>query len=259
MGTQKSRKFLLCCTIALFATAAFGQGIYMESNTSGGPLGDKVMPSKTFMMPKMFRQEGTNEVTIMRLDREKVYHLDPEKKTYSEMTFAELEEAAKKASAEMNSHMAEMQAKMKDMPEAQRQMMEKMMGGKIAGMMSEGKIEVSGPGEKKTISGYSCAKFAATKDGKDYVTIWATKDIKGFDVLRKDWEQFSSKMMSMVPNGKGLADAFKKVEGVAIQTDMAGITTLVTKVEQQSTPASQFEVPAGYTKVDSPLKQATAH
>jgi hypothetical protein len=65
--------------------------------------------------------------------------------------------------------------------------------------------------------------------------------------------------MSMVPNGKGLADAFKKVEGVAIQTDMAGITTLVTKVEQQSTPASQFEVPAGYTKVDSPLKQATAH
>jgi len=53
----------------------------MESNTSGGPgLGDR-SAIEDVHDAKMFRQEGNNEVTIMRLDREKVYHLDPEKKT----------------------------------------------------------------------------------------------------------------------------------------------------------------------------------
>ncbi|HET6272967.1 MAG TPA: DUF4412 domain-containing protein, partial [Bacteroidota bacterium] len=55
---------------------------------------------------------------------------------------------------------------------------------------------------------------------------------------------------------KGLAEGMKKVDGFPIQTEMGqGITTLVTKVEKRSTPASEFTVPAGYKKVDSKMME----
>jgi hypothetical protein len=58
-------------------------------------------------------------------------------------------------------------------------------------------------------------------------------------------------MMEMNPGSmKGLSDAFKKIDGFPVQTEvMAGIVSTVTKVEKKVAPASEFEVPAGYKKV----------
>src|SRR5271169_483596 len=89
------------CLALLLAGSAFSQGLYWESTTSGGPLKDKENLSQTFAMPKMFKIVNPSGVMILRMDQEKIYNVDPAKKTYSEMTFAEMEAYAKKAGDKM--------------------------------------------------------------------------------------------------------------------------------------------------------------
>jgi len=78
--------------------------------------------------------------------------------------------------------------------------------------------------------------------------------VKEFDAMRKDFQEFHKRIMEMNPMiPKGIVEGMQKIDGFAIETDMpGGITQVVTKVERRSTPASAFEVPAGYTKVKPP-------
>lgn len=241
----------------LLVSSVLAQGLYTESSSSGGPLGDKVRLAKSYMMPKMYRHEGDDgQAVIIRLDREKFYMVNPAEKTYSEMTFKEMEEGMKKAGAQMDKRKAEMQEKMKDMPEEQRKMVEKMMGPMGGAAGKEEKVDVTGPGEKKTIVGYTCAKYTASSGGKDLLTMWTSKDVKGFEAIRNDWEEISKRMVALNPmGGKGIVEAFRKIEGFPLQTEMMGVTTVVTKIEKRSTPASQFDIPEGFTKTESPLKK----
>jgi GLPGLI family protein len=243
--------------VAIFvAASAFAQGMYWESITKGGPLGEKGMTSKSYVVTKKMRHEaGDGQVVIIRLDKDMMYMVNPAEKTYSEMTFAELEAGMKKAFAMRDAQMADLQEKLKNMPAEQTEKADKMPGGTLGGK-KEPKIEVQGPGERKTISGYSCVKYMATSDGKTTVTSWVTKDVKGFDAMKRDWQEAGKRMASMNPNnGKAMAEAFAKIDGFPIQMEMeGGITMTVTKVDAHSTPSSEFEVPAGYKKVDSPLK-----
>ena len=239
----------------LIGLAAYGQGMYWETRMTGH--GQESM-TKMYAMPKMFKTTESDEgdAVIVRLDKELIYQINAKEKTYSEMTFAELEVMMKKMGGKMDDAMAQMQEKMKDMPEEQRKMMEQMMGGRMPGK-KDAKVDVKNTGETKTISGFSCTKYVVSQDGKEAMTLWATKEVKDFGALRKDWEEFSKRIMAMNPMGmKGLAEGMKKVDGFPIQTEMGqGITTLVTKVEKRSTPASEFTVPAGYKKVGSKMME----
>ena len=238
-------------TVALTASAV-AQGLYWESTMTGGPVGERV--EQMWAMPKMMKgvTKESGETFIVRLDKELFITIDPKEKTYSEMTFAEMESMMKKASGKMDARMAEMKEKLANMPEEQRKMVEQMMASKMPGMAKDAKVEVEKTGDKETISGFACTKYVVNQDGKEAMTLWVTKDVKGFDSMRKDWEEFSKRMMAMNPmGGKGLGDAFKKIDGFPIRTEMAGaFTSTVTKVEEKSTPASAFEVPAGYKKVN---------
>jgi len=235
------------------AGTAFAQGLYWESTMSGGPIGER--NEQMWAVPKKLKgvTKETGESFIVRLDKEVFITIDPKEKTYSEMTFAEMEAMMKKVGGKMDSKMAEMQKQLAGMPEEQRKMVEKMMGDKMGGRGSaqDAAIDVKKTGDKKSISGFSCTKVVITEDDKDVMTMWVTKDVSGFDAMRKDWEEFSKRMMAMNPmGGKGLGEAFKKVDGFPIQTEMGhGITSTVTKVEKKTAPASEFEVPSGYKKV----------
>jgi len=241
---------LVACGISM---AAYAQGAYWESQVSGGPLGDKVMNQKMFYMPKMAKtiDDESGQVVIIRLDKEMIYTLDPSKKEYSQKTFEEMEKSMKK----VNSKMAEMQKKLEKMPPEQRKMMEQMLGDKMMGKNQDAPATVTSGNEKRTISGYSCAKHVVNQSGKEIMTVWATKEIKEFEAMRKDWEQFTRRLMAMSPGGaQSIADAFQKIQGFPIEVDMEqGMKTVVTKFERHTTPAAEFEVPPGYTKVDKGL------
>lgn len=251
-----NRTCLRIAMVALFAiglaVSAVAQGLYWESTMSGGPIGER--NEQMWAVPKKMKgvTKETGETFIVRLDKEMFITIDPKEKTYSEMTFAEMEGMMKKASGKMDAKMAEMQKQLAGMPEEQRKMVEQMMGNKMGmGAAKDAKVNVKNTGDKKTISGFSCTKVVVTQDDKDVMTLWVTKDVSGFEAMRKDWEEFSKRMMAMNPmGGKGLGEAFKKVDGFPIQTEMGqGMTSTVTKIEKKTASASEFEVPAGYKKV----------
>jgi hypothetical protein len=247
-----SRVFLTgLCLLLLGVLPAIGQGLYWESATTGGPLGDKGSVSQNYAMPRMFKIVSPTKIMILRMDQEKIYDCDPAKKTYSEMTFAEMEAYAKKASDKM----AEFREKIKNMPPEQRKQMES-----LGAMMGGGKdtpVEITATGDTKTIGGYACKKFVMTRSGKEMATMWVTNDVTGFDNLRKDWMEFGKRMATLT-NMTGLGDAYQKMNGFPMETDMdmmGKMTTVVTKVEKRSTPAGEFSVPAGFTKTESPMME----
>lgn len=250
------------------AVSAFAQGFYTQSRMEGGVMGERT--SEMFAMPKKFKTveqqnsagagataKGT--VMIIRLDKEVLWTLDPTKRTYSETTFAELEGTMKKVGGKMDAAMEKMEKEMANMSEEQRKMVKQMMGNQMPGTQADtAPVRVVNAGERKTISGFACTKYVA-KQGDDVImTAWTTRDVRGFDEMRKDWEEFSRRWASMMPRfGKEMAESYRQIEGFPIQTVMTmmnnTVTTTVTRVERRSTPASEFEIPAGYTKVKSEL------
>lgn len=248
----------LSCALIL-VLPAFGQGLYWQSKTTG-TVGERT--SETWAVPKKMKmvQSGKEQtISIIRLDKEVMWQLNPPKKTYSEMTFAQMENVARKAGGKMDAAMAKMQEQMKDMPEEQRKMVEKMMGDRMpgAGAQNSAAAQVTNTGEHKTISGFSTTKYTVQQGDQNVMTLWVTKDIKGFEELRDDWQSFSRRMAAMAPQGRGMADAYKNIDGFPIQTEMGNLmTTTVTKVERRSTPASEFEIPSGYAKVRGEMEDA---
>ena len=256
MNYRIARWVLGLCFAGGIVAAAYGQGMYWEATRSGGMMGDKPEIDKMYYMPGMFRTEVGNEegVMIIRLDKQVMYNIDVKKKTYSEMTFADLEKMSKKAGAKMDEAMSEMQKSLKDMPEEQRKMVEQMMKNRMPSKGEKApKVDVTKSGEKQTISGYACTKYIVREGGKDLLSLWTTKDVKGFEGMRKDMEGFQKRMMSMDPRGgEGLAAAMGKIDGFPIQTDMpGGMKQMVTKIERRSMRDDLFEIPAGYKKVNA--------
>jgi len=243
------RRLLSTLLVVCASTAAFAQGAYWESMLSGGPFGDQPVLHKTYYMPRMAKTvQGSGETVIIRIDRELLYTINPETREYMETSFADLEKAAGKTSAKME----EMKKQLEGMPPEQRKMVEQMMGGKMGG---DQKASVTPAGETKTISGWHCSKYTVQYGDMEF-TVWATKDIKQTESMRKDWEQVNRRMAALSGGGaaKGLGEAMMKIDGFTVETEMPqGIKNVVTKYENRSTPASEFEVPAGYTKKENKL------
>jgi hypothetical protein len=252
---MRTRFMLLVATLVVISGLS-AQGLYYESVFKGGPFGENGNGSKTFMMPGKFKNLNIadQDFIVVLSDQEKMISVSTKDKTYWEMSFAEMEQAMKGMSSKMDAQMAQMEEQMKDMPAEQRKMMEQMMGGKMGKPSNPVTLEKTG--EKKTISGFSCTKCVAKEGDKELMTLWVTKDVKGFESLKKDYEALSNRMNAMNPQfAKGLIEAMKKVDGFPIQTDWGGFTNLVTKIEARSIPASEFAIPAGYKKDESPMKK----
>jgi hypothetical protein len=237
---------VLAFSLALLSTA-WGQGLYWESTISSSSGSMKDQLTKAYYIPKMFKVESPAEsaATILRMDKQLMLIVNNKEKTYSEMTFSELEAMMKSASGQMD----EMQKKMEKLPPETREMMKKMMGDKM--MKKESTVSVKKTDNKKTISGYPCVEYVITEDGKERIHLWVTSDIKGFDLMGKDFEEFGSRMAALNPiGGKSLADGMKQLKGFPIQTIFGDITTTVTKIEERATPPSAFDPPPAYKKVE---------
>lgn len=72
--------------------------------------------------------------------------------------------------------------------------------------------------------------------------------------IKKDFKEFSNRMMSMNPMGRELAVAMRKIDGFPIEAVMGeGIRTVVTRIEARAIDLKEFSVPKGYRKVPSPM------
>lgn len=234
---------------AACAHVAVAQGLYWETSTTG--IGKEPRTAQTYAMPKMMKiVNADGHMMILRADRDTFTSVDPKRQIYQEMTFAEMESAGKSMQAQMEAARGKMEEQMKGMSPEQRAMMEKMMPKMpSAGGAKASPVTVQNTAETKTIAGHTCTKYVATQDGKTVLVAWTAKDVKGFDALRGDWLTYQKRLArTNGAFGSALADAYAKIEGFPMETEMGNVEVSVTKVENRTTPASEFEVPGGYKK-----------
>jgi len=197
-------------------------------------------PSATFLGRTATRHNGADGMdVIVRLDAQKMITVNNKRKTYSEMTFDDLQKMANAATQQMENLPPEIAAKMKGM-----------MGG-------GGEASVTKLGAGETIAGYATEKYHVAM-GPMEVDLWVAPDVVTptmyYDVMKALAP--ANPMLDM----KRLYEEFKKINGTPMKRvsniKMMGQsmteTVVVNAVDKTPIPASTFEVPAGYKLV--PMK-----
>jgi hypothetical protein len=242
------RQIVLGCTpvllTLLFAALVCAQGLYIESTRSGS----SDVEEKMYYMPKMFKSVSgdRSEISILRFDRETIYHLNPEKKTYTAMTFAEMKAMVDNARSRADDMMAKRLASLP--PDQREKLKEKMAAMKNRPSSSGAAHEILSTGEHKTINGYACDKYIVKINGKESETVWASKQVPGYETMKRDMEGFLDRMSGIAGNKASLGAWFKQIDGFPIETDSHGSVKTVAKIDRRSISISEFEVPAGYTR-----------
>jgi hypothetical protein len=233
---------ILIYSIAPAATAQiFSQDLTMHSTTTGSGMGGRGASSTTatdyFSKNAMKTSSSDGLDTIIRFDSEKIISIDNKKKTYSEMTFKQLQELISSMGTEMGANRQEMES------------LRKMMGQVAADFT----VEKAGPGE--TVAGYPTEKYLVK--GPMEMEIHAATTLKipaaYYDIMKIQMP--SNPMLDM----KKLYDEMKKIDGIPLKTvtsmKMMNMETktskAVTSIEKGAIPASIFEIPAGYKQVNS--------
>jgi hypothetical protein len=270
------RKVLLGALFALAIWAsslAAGTGVVIVTThaTAGRP--EDKMTNKTYVDSDRMRMEaqamGGTQIVIFRQDKGLFWIIDQKSKTYMEMTKQDFQQMK----AKMNEAKAMMDAQMKNMPPEQRQMMEKMMQGRgMPAAQPAGTIKTA---YKKTAAGekvnqWVCAKYEGYREDKKVKEVWTT-DWKSLGLTAESFKVMKDLSEFFEDFAKDMASSFDKIGSEEWEKEQgyAGIpvktlsytdgklrsATEVTEVKQESLPAALFNLPAGLTKKEMPLKQ----
>jgi hypothetical protein len=244
---------------AVLAVPVLAEDVVVVFKTAG--TGGDGTSTQYFSAEQMRSADGDRD-TIFEYASGKIVSIDHQKKEWSETSLAEIQEAMKAASAQME----QVQAQMEAMPAAMRERMAKMMGG-VAG---EATVTRGGTRE---VAGYSTQEYTVTMGEGMTMHLWNTSDLAlpvPAAQLRK-MASFTGPMAAMAGNPmfKGyaqLAEKMSEIEGLTL-ADSTSVKMMgrgsessreATEVRTGPIPASQFDVAAlapGYKKVDSPLSQ----
>jgi hypothetical protein len=237
---KPARVCMIAAACMLLGGHAAGQGFYFESVGSTGGV------QKSWYMPGKFKTVGSDEkTTIVRLDKETIYDVNPKQRTYTEATFAELKNMLDAGRSKMD---VMMKNRLEGLPPERRKEIEEKMAALRDGQTPDVKYEVVSTSESKDISGYPCSEYIVKRNGKEVETIWATKALGDIDAIHKDMDKLSEKMASAMNSRTGPMAWFKDIPGFPIQNEQHGFTRTVSHVEKRAVSESEFEVPAGYTR-----------
>ena len=234
-------------TVATIAQAADGIFITQRVTTGGDPLTVRVQIEATRTRTEMAGPNGVMNVTIFDGGKQVLYIVDPARKTYMEMTKADVD----RLSAQMQGTMAQIQAQLEKMPPAQRAQMEAMMKG----------VQFTRTGSD-TVGRWTCDKYDLTQGGQKIGEVCSVNPTTlgfgaaDFDVMRQ-MGAFYSTMAPLMPgqltgvsgiDPRGSPDF--PVKTVMMVPGGGTTTTEVVEAGRQTFPDSLFAVPAGFTKQD---------
>ncbi|HYS54447.1 MAG TPA: DUF4412 domain-containing protein [Thermoanaerobaculia bacterium] len=193
--------------------------------------------------------------------------LDNKKKTYYVTTRQDMDAAAAKMQEQMNSpEVKKAQEAMKNLPPEQRKQMEAAMGSMFT-------FDVQKVGTSRKIAGYNCddwtVKMGQMSTTEECITNEVKFPLMAWDMYKSYMNVMQTMMSAMGPMGKNMAamqEQFKKMKGfplatkttVSIMGRKSVHSSEVTEIKSGPIPASAWEVPAGYTKVDNPMTKALA-
>ncbi|MFQ5769323.1 MAG: DUF4412 domain-containing protein [bacterium] len=222
------------------------QVVTTQSSSGGGE--SEEQKEIIYLRSNMMRidEPDENQTTIIRLDKEFLWHIDHNAKTYTQVSFKQMRQG-------MQDVQRIMQEAMKNMTPEQRQMMEN-MGMKMPGMSPPKHYQLKKTGKKEKINGYRCEQYLLVKgDQNETEEWWVTKDLGSF----QNFGKMLAKMFAGMSGGMTAAvEAMAKLEGIPIKTiekegDEVRISK-VTKITKASVNKTQFEVPEGYKMEEMP-------
>jgi hypothetical protein len=195
------------------------------------------------------RSEGTG--MIIDLKTGVMTNIDGKNKTYFEVTKQDLQN--------MQAMFAE---RMKD-PKMKQAMA--MMKGMATEMSSSAEVKKTGVTRK--VAGFACDEWLITMSSMMSITECVTGDFKYPVESLQAAAEFSESMRKSMTFGPGsksssdYAEKMKSIKGFPVATSTtvdAGITKTttameVTEVRHESLPASTWDAPAGFRKVDNPM------
>lgn len=198
---------------------------------------------------------GLQSGMIFRGDRKLMWILNPEKKTYTEMTEADLKAMAE----QMNTAMVELEKMKAQLPPGMLDKMKQSMPS-----ASAPKRTVTPMNESKTINGFPCKGYAVSSESGRKSEVWST-DPASAQLRPEDlsaFKEFADFMKTMMPGMESWSDWAKdfdhpkegQVPGVPILTivkDESGeelFRTELVRVEHGAVAPAEFEVPAGYAE-----------
>ncbi len=243
---------LLC---AASAASASDDLTVVYKNTHDGKPAD---PTTYYLTNDHTRMEmGEGHVMIMDPKTGTMTQLDSKAKTYYTTTKADLDAYAAKMAVMMND------------PEMKQGMA--MMSG-MAKSMSEYEVVVQKTGQTREVAGFHCEEWLVKTNEfttiKECVTTKLQYPAHAYDAFKDYGETMRKAMSPMIGSAsKGMKDREEKMKllkGFPVATstvsEIMGTRTTteseVTEVRHSSIPASTWEVPAGYTKVENPMMKA---
>jgi len=195
--------------------------------------------------------ESKGNDVIIDLKNGTMTNIDTKKKTYFIMTKQDMEAMQAALAARMND------------PKIKQAMA--MMQGMSSSMAAD--TEVKKTGVTRKVAGYACEEWLISMGGMVNMTECVTNDLKypvqSWAALA-DFQESMRKSMSFGPSAKAGADYAEKMKSIkgfpvaSTSTVDAGITKITTAIEvtdvsRAPIPASTWDVPAGFAKVENPM------
>jgi hypothetical protein len=204
---------------------------------------------------------------ILDLKTGQITVVDGRKKEYYVVTRQDMDQMKAKLQQTMNSpEMQRAQEQMKNLPPDVQKRMQGMMGA------AAGSFDVKKLGTTRKIAGYNCDNWTITigpSKTEHCVTTELPVPVQTWDAYRDFAEGMRSMMASMGPMAKGMGDITAKMKEMrgyplATSTSMSimgrssSSSSEVVEVKKGPIPASAWEAPAGYKKIDNPMLKAMA-
>jgi hypothetical protein len=251
---MRTPHFLLLSSLAASGASA---GAYLESTDAPAGSKDTARLTRMWFDGGRMRTEngGKGEGSVAIFKNNTMYILDPANKAYRVIDKASLDQMAAKLAGVRK----QMEASMANMPPERRAEMEKLLGR--TGDDAASKRVLKKTGRSETVASIKCAVWEASVNGKkeEELCVAAPAAIPGGDdmmtTLRGVGEMLNGFSNSF--GGGGKADNawrdLDTVKGVPIlmrEFEDGKVTSEnhLSLARKESVPASQFEVPAGYTE-----------
>jgi len=214
---------------------------------------------------RMVQSDG--QEAIVDLKTGQITVIDGRKKEYFVVTRQDMDQMKAKLQQTMNSpEMQRAQEQMKNLPPDVQKRMQGVMGAAVAS------VEVKKTGTTRKIAGYNCDNWSVTmgpSKSEQCMTTELPVPVQTWDAYRDFAEGMKSMMASMGPMAKGMGDMaakMKEMRGYPLATSStmsfmghsSSSSSEVVEVKKGAIPASAWEVPAGYKKVDNPMLKAMA-
>ena len=236
--------------------AAQGVLVVEKSTVGGTAQTNQIQIEKDRMRAETTGPTGEKQAVIFDGTRQVLWIINVDKKTYNEMTKADVD----RLGGQMAGAMQQMEAQLRNLPPEQRAQMESMMRGR--GMPMTGaapaKPDYRRAGTDK-VGKWTCNKYEGYQNNLKTSEV-CTVEPKDLGFAPADFEvsrQLGEFFRKLSPQGADQLFSFGKAEeqgfsGVPVRrvsgSGQRQTTSEITEVSRQAFPASTFEVPQGFKK-----------